>query len=137
MKKKVLSWKEEYLAEGGTLEGYENHLVQIEQRLRELAAKRTRPDGTVEPWPDIASDLVKELVKEEPLSIDQELRLLAGSEEAYQRMLANLGEQMAHIAKTRGRFDLKNNRFVPIEKPKPTRKPRSKGSRAEPGVPPK
>ena len=133
MKKKALTWKEEYLAAGFTPEGYEKHMVQIEQRLRELAAKRTRPDGTVEPWPGIEPARVEEVVEEEPLTISQELRLRAGSDEAYERMMVRFEARMAHIAKTRGRFDLKNNRFVPIEKPKPTRKPRLKGSQAKEG----
>jgi hypothetical protein len=41
--------KEEYLAEKGTMEGFEESIARMEQQLREIVARRTRPDGTVEP----------------------------------------------------------------------------------------
>lgn len=130
------SLKDEVLLTTDSTESYEEVVADIPKQMQQQAQlnqqvvpKKGKVKSAIIPKKKPSA----RKTSEEPLSIDQELRLLAGSEEAYERMLADLGEQMAHIAKTRGRFDLKNNRFVPIEKPKPTRKPRSKGSRTEQG----
>lgn len=130
------SLKDEVLRTTDSTESYEEMVADIAKQLQERAQLNRQVVPKAGKVKSATTPKKKQSAKktsEEPLSIDQELRLLAGSEEAYERMLANLYEQMAHIAKTRGRFDLKNNRFVPIEKPKSPRKPRSKGNRAEQG----
>lgn len=129
------SIKDEVLLTTDSTESYEEMVADIAKQMQERAQlnRQVVPKGKVKSAITPKKKPSARKISEESLSIDQELRLLAGSEEAYERMLAGLGEQMAHIAKTRGRFDLMNNRFVPIKKPKPTRKPRSMGNRAEQG----
>lgn len=58
--------------------------------------------------------------KHVPSEIETELRELAGSPEAYERMLDNLQAQMAEIARRRGKMDP----TIDIMAPLPARTPR-------------
>ncbi len=58
--------------------------------------------------------------KHVPSEIETELRELAGSPEAYERLLDQLQAQMAEIARCRGKMDLN----VDIMAPAPARSPR-------------
>lgn len=49
-----------------------------------------------------------------PSEIETELRELAGSPEAYERMLDNLQAQMAEVARRRGKMDLTVDIFAPV-----------------------
>jgi hypothetical protein len=97
------TWKEEYLAAGFTPESYEKHLVQIEQRLREFVAKRTRPDGTVEPWLDIVPGPVEEVVEYET---SEECYLAErGTMEGFEEHIASMERRLREIAASRTRPD--------------------------------
>jgi hypothetical protein len=125
--KEVTSVKEKLRTAIDSTESYEEMVADIARQMSERTQQSRQAVSKGKAKRSITSkrNPSTEQPIEEPLSIDQELLLIAGSEEAYERMMASLESQMAHIAKTRGRFDLKNNRFVPIEKPKPPRKSRS------------
>ena len=58
--------------------------------------------------------------KHAPSEFETESRELAGSPEAYERMLDNLQAQMAEVARLRGKMDLN----VDIMAPVPARTPR-------------
>jgi hypothetical protein len=60
--KEYATLKEQYMAEKGTLEGYEEMMLNMERQLREIAAKRTRSDGTVEPLREPEPLVVEEIV---------------------------------------------------------------------------
>jgi hypothetical protein len=56
--------------------------------------------------------------KHAPSEIETELRELAGSPEAYERMLDNLQAQMAEIARRRGKMDLNVDIMAPAQSPR-------------------
>jgi len=59
--------------------------------------------------------------KHPPSEFETELRELAGSPEAFERLLDNLQAQMAEIARKRGKMDLNLDIMAPIP-PRPTRR---------------
>ena len=59
--------------------------------------------------------------KHTPSEIETELRDLAGSPEAFERLLDNLQAQMAAIARKRGKIDLNMDIMTPVP-PRPTRR---------------
>jgi hypothetical protein len=56
-----------------------------------------------------------------PSEFETELRELAGSPEAFERLLDNLQAQMAEIARKRGKMDPNLDIMAPIP-PRPTRR---------------
>jgi hypothetical protein len=62
--------------------------------------------------------------KHAPSEIETELRELAGSPEAYERMLDNLQAQMAEIARRRGKLDLNVDIMAPVPAQSPRRRTR-------------
>lgn len=103
--KECATLKEEYLAEKGTLDGYEEMMANLPQRMREIVAKRRRPDGTVIPLPDIKPPPVEDVVEYETL--EEEYLAEKGTLEGYDEMIANLARRMRELAATGFRFDLK------------------------------
>ena len=59
--------------------------------------------------------------KHTPSEIETELRDLAGSPEAFERLLDNLQAQMAEIARKRGKMDLHTDIMAPVP-PRPARR---------------
>lgn len=59
--------------------------------------------------------------KHTPSAFETELRELAGSPEAFERILDNLQAQMAEIARKRGKMDPNLDIMVPVP-PRPTRR---------------
>lgn len=59
--------------------------------------------------------------KHAPSEIETELRELAGSPEAYERLLDNLQAQMAEVARRRGKMDLTVDILAPVPA-RPTRR---------------
>jgi len=59
--------------------------------------------------------------KHTPSEFETELRELAGSPEAFERLLDNLQDQMAEIARKRGKMDLNMDIMAPVP-PRPTRR---------------
>jgi hypothetical protein len=59
--------------------------------------------------------------KHPPSAFETELRELAGSPEAFERLLDNLQAQMAEIARKRGKIDLNMDIMAPVP-PRPTRR---------------
>jgi hypothetical protein len=59
--------------------------------------------------------------KHTPSEFETELRELAGSPEAFERLLDNLQAQMAEIARKRGKMDLNLDIMAPVP-PRPTRR---------------
>ncbi len=59
--------------------------------------------------------------KHPPSEIETELRDLAGSPEAFERLLDNLQAQMAEIARRRGKMDLNTDIMAPVP-PRPARR---------------
>ena len=59
--------------------------------------------------------------KNTPSEFETELRELAGSPEAFERLLDNLQAQMAEIARKRGKIDLNMDIMTPVP-PRPTRR---------------
>jgi len=59
--------------------------------------------------------------KHTPSEFETELRELAGSSEAFERLLDNLQAQMAEIARKRGKMDLNLDIIAPVP-PQPTRR---------------
>jgi hypothetical protein len=82
----------------------------IARQMRELAAKRTRPDGTVEPLFDasIKPAAVEEVVEYETLK--EEYLAEKGTLEGYEEMIADIARQMRELAATGFRFDLQGER---------------------------
>lgn len=60
--------------------------------------------------------------KHAPSEIETELRELAGSPEAYERMLDNLQAQMAEVARRRGKMDLNVDIMAPVPAQSPRRR---------------
>jgi hypothetical protein len=52
--------------------------------------------------------------KHTPSEFETELRDLAGSPEAFERLLDNLQTQMAEVARRRGKMDLTVDIFAPV-----------------------
>jgi prefoldin subunit 5 len=52
--------------------------------------------------------------KHTPSEFETELRELAGSPEAYERLLDNLQAQMAEVARRRGKMDLTVDILAPV-----------------------
>ena len=59
--------------------------------------------------------------KHPPSEFETELRELAGSPEAFERILDNLQAQMAEIARKRGKMDPNLDIMAPVP-PRPTRR---------------
>jgi predicted nucleic acid-binding Zn-ribbon protein len=95
--------KEEYLAEKGTLDGYEEMMARMEQQLREIAAKRTRPDGTVEPLRDPEPMVVQEVVEYE--TAEERYFAEKGTMEGFEESIARMEQQLREIVARRTRQD--------------------------------
>ena len=61
--------------------------------------------------------------KHTPSEFETELRELAGSPEAFERLLDNLQAQMAEIARKRGKMDLNMDIMAPVPARTPRRRP--------------
>ena len=59
--------------------------------------------------------------KHTPSEFETELRELAGSPEAFERILDNLQAQRAELARKRGKIDLNMDIMTPVP-PRPTRR---------------
>jgi hypothetical protein len=116
--KEYATLKEQYLDEKGTLEGYEEIMADIARQMREIAVKRTRPDGAVEPLPNIEPTAVEEVVEYE--TFKEQYLAEKGSLEGYDEMMANIAQQFRELAATGFRFDLKGEH---------TRRPKSYGKK--------
>lgn len=121
--KEYATFKEQYLAEIGTLEGYENLMAKIERRLREVAAKRTRPDGTVEPLPEIEPVAVEEVVEYE--TVEERYLAEKGTMDGFEEMIVSMERQMREYAAKGWRIIMKGDRVLRIERPQPAAKKKS------------